>query len=149
METITHTQAKSAATILEEFLSSISNGDAKRTASFFAEDGYIDAPYVASLGMPTKIVGPVAIEATMLNIKHIAPDFHFTKVKAILETETEVVAEYESEANMLNGRSYAQLYMGHLTIKDGKIVSHREFLNTISFVQAFFPNGLSDLITTK
>jgi ketosteroid isomerase-like protein len=148
MET-TIENTKKASALLEEFLASIGTGNPKVTASFFAEDGCIDAPYVESLGMPTKIVGQAAIEATMLSIKSIAPNFHFTKVKMILETPTEVVAEYESEANMANGRHYKQLYMGHLIAKDGKIVSHREFLNTLSFVEAFFPNGLNDLLTTK
>lgn len=140
---------KKASVLLEEFLASIGSGNPKVTASFFAEDGCIDAPYVESLGMPTKIIGQAAIEATISNIKNIAPNFHFTNVKTILETPTEVVAEYESEALMANGRAYKQLYMGHLIAKDGKIVSHREFLNTLPFVEAFFPNGLNDLITTK
>ncbi len=140
---------KKASVLLEEFLKSIGEGDAKVTASYFAPDGYIDAPYVESLGMPAKIVGQMAIETTMSHIKSIAPNFHFTSVKMILESPTEVVAEYESEALMANGKTYRQLYMGHLVAKEGKIVSHREFLNTIPFVEAFFPNGLNDLKTTK
>lgn len=148
MET-TNNNTKMASTLLGEFLTSVGNGNPNTAASFFAEDGSIDAPYVASLGMPTKIVGQAAIEATLANIKSIAPNFHFTRVTTILETPTEVVAEYESEALMANGRTYKQLYMGHLIARDGKIVSHREFLNTIPFVEAFFPNGLNDLITTK
>ena len=148
MET-TIENTKKASVLLQEFLTSIGAGNPKVTASFFTEDGCIDAPYVESLGMPTKIIGRAAIEATMSNIKSIAPNFHFTSVKMILESPTEVVAEYESEALMANGRTYKQLYMGHLIAKDGKIVSHREFLNTIPFVKAFFPNGLNDLITAK
>ena len=137
---------KEASVLLAEFLTSIGAGDPKVTASYFTPEGYIDAPYVESLGMPAKIVGPAAIEVTMSNIKKIAPNFHFTSIKIILETPTEVVAEYESEALMANGRPYKQLYMGHLISKDGKILSHREFINTIVFVEAFFPNGLKDLI---
>lgn len=139
-------KTKTASTLLKEFLTSIGTGDARATASYFIADGYIDAPYVESLGMPSRITGPAAIEATMTNIRKIAPDFHFTNIRIILETPTEVVAEYESEALMANGRPYKQLYMGHLISKDGKIVSHREFLNTVVFVQAFFPNGLKDLL---
>lgn len=140
---------KTASALLKEFLTGIAAGDAQATASFFTEEGYIDAPYVEALGMPAKITGPAAIEATMLNIKQIAPDFRFTSIRIILETPAEVVAEYESEALMANGRTYKQLYMGHLVSRGGKIVSHREFLNTIPFVEAFFPNGLNDLLTTK
>ena len=140
---------KSASVLLKEYLTSVSAGDPKATASFFAEDGYIDAPYVESLGMPAKIIGTEAIENTMQGLLRNAPDFHFTAIKIIMENATEVVAEYESEAVLANGRNYKQLYIGHLTSKDGKIVCHREFLNTIPFVQAFFPNGLNDLLTTK
>lgn len=138
-----------ASLLLKEYLTSVSAGDAAATASFFEEDGYIDAPYVKSFGMDPKITGRPAIEATMANLIQNAPDFHFTSINIVLETPTEVVAEYESEAVLANGRTYKQHYMGHLTSKDGKILCHKEFLNTIPFVEAFFPNGLSDLITTK
>lgn len=138
---------KTASELLKEYLTSVSAGNPKTTASFFTEDGYIDAPYVVSLGMPSKIEGQAAIEATMQGLLQNAPNFHFTSIKPILETPTEVVAEYESEATFVNGRAYKQLYIGHLISKDGKIVCHREFLNTIPFVEAFFPNGLKDLVT--
>jgi ketosteroid isomerase-like protein len=116
-------------------------------ASFFIVDGYIDAPYVESFGMPSKIKGKAAIETTMQRLLQNAPGFLFTSVKIILETPTEVVAEYESEAVLVNGRNYKQLYIGHVTTKEGKIICHREFLNTIPFSKAFLPNGLKDLIT--
>lgn len=140
---------KSASALLNDFLTSVGAGNPKVTASFFADNGYIDAPYVQSVGMPPKIEGQEAIEATMQGLLQNAPNFHFTSIRPILETPTEVVAEYESEAVLANGKSYKQLYIGHLISQDGKIVCHREFLNTIPFVEAFFPNGLKDLITTK
>lgn len=148
MET-TVKQGNSAALLLKAYLTSVSTGDAQATASFFEENGYIDAPYVESFGMDPKITGRTAIETTMANLIQNAPNFHFTRIHVLLETPTEVVAEYESEAVLANGRTYKQHYVGHLTSKDGKILCHKEFLNTIPFVEAFFPNGLSDLINTK
>ena len=142
-------QPKSAAALLKEYLTSAGEGDSHKTASFFAEGGFIDAPYVVSLGLPSKIEGPAAIQATMENLFQNAPDFHFTSMKVILETPGTVVAQYESEASFTNGRAYKQLYLGVVTAEDGKITSHTEYLNTIPFVEAFFPNGLKDLITTK
>ncbi len=139
-------QTKSAATLLTEYLSSIGAGDPRVTASYFAQDGFIDAPYVEVFGMPARIVGPAAIEATMTNLLKTAPNFRLKNIRVILESPTTVVAEYESEAVMANGRPYQQLYFAQLTSQDGKIVHHREFLNTIPFVQAFFPGGLRDLI---
>ena len=140
-------KTKSASVLFKDYLDSVNAGNPKIVAEFFTEDGYIDAPYVASFGMPSKIKGTAAIEATMQGLLQNAPNFHFTSLKIILETPTEVVAEYESEAVLANGRDYKQLYIGHITSKDGKIISHREFLNTVPFVQAFLPNGLKDLIT--
>jgi len=137
---------KSASLLLKEYLTSVGAGNPKAAASFFAEDGYLEAPYVASFGMPSKFEGREAIAASMTDMLQIAPNFHFTSVKIIMETPTQVVAEYESEATLTNGKPYKMLYMCYLTTKDGKITSHREFLNTVPFVEAFFPNGLKDIM---
>ncbi len=142
-------ETKSASELLKDFLASVSKGNPIEAASFFAEDGYLEAPYVASFGMPSKFEGPEAIAASMTGMLQMAPNFHFTSVKIIMGTPTQVVAEYESEATLTNGKQYKMLYIGCVITKDGKIVSHREFLNTVPFVEAFFPNGLRDLITTK
>lgn len=140
---------KSASALLNKYLMSVNAGDAKVTASFFAPEGYIDAPYMEALGMPAKIIGMDAIEGTMSTLRTIAPNFNFTRISILMETENEAIAEYESEAVLANGRNYKQLYIGHLTSKDGKILCHKEYLNTIVFAQAFLPNGLNDLITNK
>ena len=140
---------KTASVIFKEFLEAVGKGDAKAASSLFATDGYIDAPYVQSLGFPSKISGHEAIEQSLSQVKAAAPDFQFSNFKVVLETPAEVVAEYESEAVMSGGKPYKQLYIAHVTTNDGKIVSHKEFLNTVVFVEAFFPNGLKDLITNK
>lgn len=140
---------KKVSSLFKGFLEAVGKGEAKEASSFFSADGYIDAPYVQSLGFPSKIVGNAAIEQSLSQVKAAAPNFHFNNLKVIIETPTELVAEYESEAVMASGKPYKQLYMGHITVKDGKIVSHKEFLNTVVFVEAFFPNGLKDLITSK
>ncbi len=142
-------ETKSASELLKDFLASVSAGNPKVAASFFAEDGYLEAPYVASFGMPSRFEGRETIAASMAGMLQVAPNFHFTSVKIIMETATQVVAEYESEATLANGKLYKMLYIGCITTKDGKIVSHTEFLNTVPFVEAFFPNGLQDLITNK
>jgi ketosteroid isomerase-like protein len=138
---------KAPSVVFKEFLNAIGEGNAKAASALFTADGYIEAPYVQSLGIPTKIVGAESIQKSLSQVKMAAPNFHFINVKVIMETPTELVAEYESEATMANGRPYKQLYIAHVITKDGKIVSYKEFLNTVVFVQAFFPNGLKDLIT--
>lgn len=140
---------KTASVIFKEFLEIVGKDDAKAASSLFATDGYIDAPYVQSLGFPSKISGHEAIQQSLSQVKAVAPNFHFSNFKVVMETENELVAEYESEAVMANGKPYKQLYISHVTTKDGKIVSHKEFLNTVIFVEAFFPNGLKDLLINK
>ncbi len=154
METILNStkkvhETKTASELLKDFLESVNAGNPKVAASFFAKDGYLEAPYVASFGMTSKFEGQEAIAASMAGMLQLAPDFHFTSVKIIMETPTQVVAEYESEATLTNGRPYKMLYIACLTTQEGKIESHREFLNTVPFVEAFFPNGLHDLISPK
>lgn len=147
-KTRTH-ESKSAVELLKDFFASVNSGNPKVAASFFAEDGYIEAPYVASFGMPAKFEGHEAIAASMAGLLQMAPNFRFTSARIIMETPTQVVVEYESEATLISGKPYKMLYIGYITTKDGKIVSLREFLNTVPFVEAFFPNGLQDLIPNK
>ncbi|WP_337043912.1 nuclear transport factor 2 family protein [Emticicia sp. 17c] len=139
-------QTKTASEVLTTFLNHVGRGNPQQIASYFAPDGYIEAPYVASIGMPTIMAGRETIEATMQGLLQNAPNFHFTDIRIIMETATEAIAEYKSSATLTNGRAYNQAYICHVVTKNGEIVSHREFLNTIPFVEAFFPNGLSDLI---
>jgi len=132
---------KTPSVIFKEFLETVGKGDAKAASSFFTIDGYIDAPYVQALGFPSKITGHEAIGQSL------SPNFHFSNFRVVMETENELVAEYESQAVMASGKPYKQLYIAHVVTKDGKIESHKEYLNTVVFVEAFFPNGLKDLIT--
>lgn len=139
-------RTKKASVVFSEYLNAVSSGDPKAAASFFTADGYIEAPYVAAFGMPCKFQGRDAIEATMAGVLKLAPNFHFTGMRVVMETPGKVVAEYESEATTATGRSYKMQYIGVIATKNGKIVSHKEYLNTVPFVVAMFPNGLKDLI---
>ncbi|WP_428232752.1 nuclear transport factor 2 family protein [Flavobacterium sp.] len=140
-----NSQSKPASILFKEYLDCVNAGNPKTVAEFFDKDGYIEAPYVATFGMDSKILGRPAIEATMTGLLQNAPNFKFTSLRIILETPIEVVAEYESEAVMATGKDYKQLYIGHITFKDGKIVTHKEFLNTVTFAKAFLPDVLKDL----
>lgn len=137
---------KKASVVFSEYLAAVSSGDPQAAASFFSTDGFIEAPYVAAFGMPSRFQGHEAIEAAMAGVLKLAPDFHFTGMRVVMETPNEVVAEYESEATTATGRPYKMQYIGVITTKNGKIVSHKEYLNTVPFVEAMFPNGLKDLI---
>jgi hypothetical protein len=69
-------RSKKASEIFKEYLAAVSSGNTKAAASFFTDSGYIEAPYVAALGMPSRFQGHEAIEATMAGVRKLAPDFH-------------------------------------------------------------------------
>lgn len=129
-----------------EYVNSVGTSDPSVTASYFAENGAIELPYVAMLGMHDKVVGRDSIAAVVGGLLKNAPGFRLKNVKVIMADDEKVLAEYESETLLPNGRTYKQHYMGYAIVKNGKIVLHREVMNTIVLVSAFFPNGLKDLI---
>jgi hypothetical protein len=51
---------KTAPALLNDYLASIQ--DPHATASLFAPDGALELPYLASLGITSRAVGPAAIE---------------------------------------------------------------------------------------
>lgn len=138
-------KTKTAGAILTAFLTSVGAESPQVSASYFAKDGAIELPYVGNLGMPDKIVTQDSIAYLIGNLIKMAPDFRIKNIRIIMENPGMALAEYESEALLANGRKYQQLYMSYAVIKDGKIVKQREVMNSVLFVQAFFPNGMADL----
>ena len=136
---------KSASAILTEYLNSVGTTSAQNTASYFAKDGSIELPYLASFGMQDKFTGQDAIIEVVSGLLKNAPNFRMKNIKIIASTNDTVFAEYDSEATIVNGRTYNQHYMGYAIIKNGKIVLHREVMNTVNMVRALFPNGLKDI----
>lgn len=129
---------KSAPKLLTEYLTSIQNSRA--AASLFAHDGALELPYLASLGITNRVVGPAAIEQFIASLLEKVPDFAFKNVQMLIETRDQVFAEYEMEAKVLStGKTYKQLYAGRLVAKDGKIALLRESLDTIAAANAFAP----------
>jgi len=143
-------KTKPASAVMKEFLTTVGTVPATQTATYFAKDGTMVFPFVSNLGMPVNVYGQDSIALVVGNMLKVAPNFRIRNIKILMETPDMVIAEYESEAVLTNGRPYKQVYWGHTIVKDGKIVKHAEVMNTVSFVQAFFPNGLADLpATTK
>lgn len=135
--------------IFKEYLESAGAKSAKETAAYFTQNGALELPFNESIGLPYKIVGRDSIEAIIRSLVKNAPNFRLTNVKIIMETSDKVLAEYESDAVMANGRGYKQKYLAYGIVKDGKIELHKEYMNTIALVSAVFPNGLQDLIPKK
>lgn len=142
---IVSAQSSTPGTILKNFLTSVGKESPEVSASYFATDGIMELPYVSNLGMPDKIVGRDSIAHLVGGLIKMAPNFRIKNFKILMEQQDKVLAEYESEAILANGRNYKQLYLTYAIIKDGKIVKQREVMNSVLFVQAFFPNGLADV----
>ena len=129
---------KTAPQLLTEYLASIQ--DARATASLFAPDGALELPYLVSLGITSRVVGPAAIEQFIASLLEKVPDFAFKNIRMLIETDQQVFAEYEMEAQVLStGKTYKQMYAGRLVAKDGKIALLRESLDTIAAANAFAP----------
>lgn len=146
--TIAQTKTSNAK-LFTEYLESAGAKSAKETASYFTKNGILELPFNESIGIPFKIVGQDSIETMIASLIEKAPNFRLTNIKIIMETKDKVLAEYESEALLRNGRIYKQKYLAYAVFKDGKIDLHKEYMNTVALVAALFPNGLEDLIPKK
>lgn len=103
---------KSNAQIFTEYLKSAGAKSPKETASYFAKNGTLELPFNESIGMHYKLVGQDSIEAAIAGVVKNAPDFRLVNIKIIMETTDKVLAEYESETLLLNGRTYKQKIPG-------------------------------------
>jgi ketosteroid isomerase-like protein len=135
---------KQAIDLLSSYLGAVSNPE--KAASFFAEDGAIELPYLASLGIPVRTQGRAEIQAFLASLLINIPDFAFKNICYHIATPDQVFAEYDVEARVEStGRMYRQSYAGRLVSEDGEIKLLRESLDTAPAAQALFPNGLSDI----
>jgi ketosteroid isomerase-like protein len=127
---------KTPADLLNQYLSSIRNPAA--AAALFAEDGVLELPYLASLGIPPKAQGPAAIESFIASLLKKVPDFQFKNVRILIETGEQVFAEYDVEAPVLpTNRIYRQSYAGRLVTSGEKIALLRESLDAVAAAKAF------------
>jgi ketosteroid isomerase-like protein len=135
---------KLAIDLLGAYLASV--GDPDKASALFAEDGAIELPYLASLGIPFRTEGRAAIQEFLNSLLANVPDFAFKNIRCHIVTPDQVFAEYDVEARVKStGRIYKQSYAGRLVAENGKIKLLRESLDTIPAAQAMLPNGLTDL----
>lgn len=122
--------------LLHAYLAEIQ--DPAAAAALFAEDGVLELPALASLGIAPRAQGPAAIEAFIAALLAKVPDFCFKDVQVFIETPDQVFAEYSVEAPVAaTGKLYRQTYAGRLLMADGKIKLLREALDTFAAYQAF------------
>jgi uncharacterized protein len=120
--------------------------------SLFAENGALELPYLADLGVEPRYEGPKAIGAflTFLHDK-MYPGFKFVDVKIYIDTPDQAFGEYTIHQNSgISGKLVHQRFFGHCIVAaDGKIVLLREALNLLAAADGMFPNGIADVINKK
>ncbi|MER6533465.1 nuclear transport factor 2 family protein [Streptomyces sp. 900105755] len=132
-----------ARSLLLAYTANISDPDF--IASLFAEDGAIELPYLESIGLPTRTVGPEAIREFITGLLQVIPDLGFDTVDIMIETEDQVFGEWTVERTTAAGRLFSQTYAGRLVAENGKIKLLRESLDLVRAARAMLPNGVADI----
>jgi ketosteroid isomerase-like protein len=119
--------------------------DPEITSSLFADDGVLELPYLESLGIPARTVGPEAIREFIIGLLRVVPDFGFDTVDILIETEDQVFGEWSVERTTTTGRPFSQTYAGRLVAENGKIKLLRESLDLVRAARAMLPNGVASI----
>jgi hypothetical protein len=135
---------KTAKQLLQAYI----DGSANEAAALFAENGALELPYLADLGVPPRYEGPKNIGAflTFLHDK-MYPNFKFIDVKIYIDTPDQAFGEYTiHQKSGISGKLVHQRFFGHCTVANDKIVLLREALNVLAAADGMFPNGIADVI---
>jgi hypothetical protein len=126
-------------------------GTAEETAALFLPEGTLELPYLASIGLPPVLKGPVEI-AKFLGFLHgtLYPQFEFQNVKVLIDGGNQVFAEYQiNHKSGVSGKFVNQQFFGHLEAEAGKIRRLREAIDVVVAAEAIYPNGLKDVIAKR
>jgi uncharacterized protein len=135
----------------KELLQAYINGTAEESAALFADNGALELPYLADLGVEPRYEGPKNIGA-FLSFLHekMYPNFKFVDVKIYIDTPDQAFGEYTiHQKSGISGKDVHQRFFGHLVAADGKIVFLREALNVLAAADGMFLNGIADVINKK
>src|SRR5580693_5252735 len=138
---------KTAKQLLQAYI----DGNAQESAALFAENGALELPYLADLGVDPRYEGPKTIGAflTFLHEK-MYPAFKFVDVKIYIDTPDQAFGEYTiHQESGISGRDVHQRFFGHCTAANGKIVLLREALNVLAAADGMFPGGIANVVRKK
>ena len=126
-------------------------GTAEQSGALFADNGTLELPYLASIGLPPVLKGTEEI-TKFLTFLHgtLYPGFSFEEVKIHIDTPDQAFAEYHiNHKSGISGKSVQQQFFGHLEAKDGKIARLREAIDVVVAAEAIYPNGLADVLAKR
>lgn len=135
----------------KELLQAYIGGSAQEAAALFAENGALELPYLADLGVEPRYEGAKNIGAflTFLHEK-MYPNFKFVDVKIYIDTPDQAFGEYTiHQKSGISGKDVHQRFFGHCVAANGKIVLLREALNLLAAANGMFPNGIADVVNKK
>jgi ketosteroid isomerase-like protein len=107
-------------------------------ANLWAEDAVHEYPF-APAPYSKKIEGRDAITAYITNVTQLATNWSFTNFAFSATSDPDTVfVEFEGSALVTaTGKRYQQIYVGRITLREGKIAHYREFWNPASILDAF------------
>jgi uncharacterized protein len=135
----------------KQLLLDYTGSGAVAAGDLFAEDGALELPYLASLGLQPKYTGPREI-AQFLTFLHdqLYPGFHFDNVQVHIATPDQAFGEYLIDSRSgISGKPIRQQFYGHLIAEDGKIKLLREAIDVIVAAEAIFPGGLEEVVKAR
>jgi hypothetical protein len=138
---------KTAKELLEAYIA----GNAQEAAALFADNGALELPYLADLGVEPHYEGPANVGAflTFLHTQ-MYPGFKFIDVKIYIDTPDQAFGEYTiHQKSGISGKDVHQRFFGHLTAANGKIVMLREALNLFAAADGMFPGGVAEAVNKK
>jgi len=137
---------KDSKTLLLNYLASVR--DPERAASFFADDGVFELPFLRSLGVEPRYKGRREITTLVHKLLEIYPNFAFEPddTRILIETPEKTFAEYVAHGRAAaTGRTAHHLFAGYVVAEAGKIKLLRESFNPLTMAQAQLPNGAADI----
>jgi hypothetical protein len=135
----------------KELLQAYIDGTALEAAALFADDGALELPYLADIGVAPRYEGPKNVGG-FLTFLHdqMYPNFKFVDVRIYIDTPDQAFGEYTiHQKSGISGKDVHQRFFGHCVVADGKIVLLREALNVLAAADGMFPNGVADVLNKK
>jgi uncharacterized protein len=138
-------------TTAKQLLQAYIDGTAQQAATLFANNGALELPYLADLGVPPRYDGPQAIETFLIFLhEKMYPGFKFIDVQIYIDTPDQAFGKYTiHQKSGISGKDVHQRFFGHCVAAEGKIVLLREALNVLATADGMFPNGIADVIHRK
>jgi uncharacterized protein len=125
--------------VAEKVRRMVEGRDGIEFADLFASDGVLEYPFAAP-GMPQRLEGREAIRAfhgprarqRPMEIDQLDAEVHETTDPDV------VIVEIESRGtSLVTGRPYRLGALGVITVRDGEIVSYRDYMNPIALADVF------------